>query len=270
LWRTYNSLGTAYARDGKLSEAIAEYRKALDIADDPMTRFNLASALSMSGQIKEAETHYQAAIKAKPDCVDYRNGYGMYLLTTGAADRALAQFKEAAALWPGSGETHANIGLALAQMGRTDEAMQSFNRSLEIDPNAMKTHYQVAGVLAGTGNLAGAIEHYERAHELSPENPVICNVLAWFRATAKDPSLRDGKQAVLLAETACAATAWKDPQTVDTLAAAYAECGQFDQAVTTARRALTVARKLGQSDVATRIDSRLKLYSSHKAYHEGM
>jgi len=76
------------------------------------------------------------------------------------------------------------------------------------------------------------------------------NDLAWIRATAPDSRLRNGAEAVKLAEQACKLTEFKDPQLIGTLAAAYAEAGQFEQAVENGERAKELALATGQSDVS--------------------
>jgi hypothetical protein len=63
---------------------------------------------------------------------------------------------------------------------------------------------------------------------------------AWFRATCPNASFRNGQQAVKDAKAACSIMAWKDEDMIDTLAAAYAEMGDFDSAVRYAAQALAV------------------------------
>jgi tetratricopeptide (TPR) repeat protein len=94
------------------------------------------------------------------------------------------------------------------------------------------------------------------------------NDLAWLRATAPDPGLRNGPEAVRLAERACQLTQNNDADAITTLALAYAEAGRFDDAVVTARKARAVALAQGQTEVAARNEQLLELYKSGRAFHQ--
>jgi hypothetical protein len=74
---------------------------------------------------------------------------------------------------------------------------------------------------------------------------------------------------VKLAERACQLTGDKHPLLLDTLAAAYAESGEFDRAKETAQRAITLARSAGRSEWAQDIETRLALYNRGLSFHTG-
>ena len=113
-----------------------------------------------------------------------------------------------------------------------------------------------------------AINHYHRVLELDANSAPALNNLAWWLATASDPGLRNGKEAVLLAERACQLTQNKEAPLVDTLAAAYAEAGRFDEAVATAQKARVLALAQGQKEIAAKNEQLLELYKSGRAYHQ--
>lgn len=102
------------------------------------------------------------------------------------------------------------------------------------------------------------------ARELAPHDADVLNNLAWLRATCPDDSERDGKAAVDAATQACALTKWKNIHELDTLAAAYAEAGDFDRAVNFEKRALSGFSGQPRKDA----EARLALYREHKPYHE--
>ena len=113
-----------------------------------------------------------------------------------------------------------------------------------------------------------AINHYQRALELDTNSVVAMNSLAWLRATASDPQLRNGNEAVRLAEQACQQTQYREASLVGTLAAAYAEAGRFDEAVATAQKARAMAMAMGQKETAAANERLLELYQSGRAYHQ--
>jgi len=91
--------------------------------------------------------------------------------------------------------------------------------------------------------------------------------LAWLVATAPNQELRNGAEAVDLAKAACQKTRYSDPEMLDVLAAGYAEAGQFEAAVQTARKALQLAKSSQQEELAKQIQMRLSLYLAGKPFH---
>jgi hypothetical protein len=91
------------------------------------------------------------------------------------------------------------------------------------------------------------------------------NSLAWLRATCPEPGMRDGKEAVQLAVKACDLSEWKNWGTIDTLAAAYAEIGDFDQATNYQQ---CVLQMVNPPTDQRKLQQRLALYREHKPYRE--
>ena len=94
------------------------------------------------------------------------------------------------------------------------------------------------------------------------------NNLAWALAASSDDELRNGAEAVRLAEQACELTHYGDPLFIGTLAAAYAEAGRFPEAVTAAEKAEQLAMTAGLAAVAAKNHQLLELYQARKPYHE--
>ena len=90
--------------------------------------------------------------------------------------------------------------------------------------------------------------------------------LAWVRATASDPALRDSLEAVRLGERAAELTGRKDPSVLDILAAAYAAAGQFDRAIDAAQAAVSLATASQSPAAVDQIRARLALYQQHVPY----
>jgi tetratricopeptide (TPR) repeat protein len=152
-------------------------------------------------------------------------------------------------------------------LGRLDEAVEHYQRALSMKPIG-RTHYLLAMVLLQQGKHAEAVAEYKRAIELEPELPPALNDLAWILATDADPALRDGQQAVIMAERACQTSLVPDPQLIGTLAAAYAEAGRFPDAIAAAERAKDLATKQGNLALAQRNEELLQYYRRGEAYHE--
>jgi len=117
-------------------------------------------------------------------------------------------------------------------------------------------------------DLRDALKHYYRALEIDKNSPIALKDAAWVLATAPDPGLRDGKTAVTLAARACELTGYKDPVMLATLAAANAEAGDFQEAVTNAGKAQALAVAHGMTQFAVANGRLIKLYKAGKAFHE--
>lgn len=141
-------------------------------------------------------------------------------------------------------------------------------QELLLDSSNKAREYAKAGTaLEEAGDLAGAIAQFRKAVEHDPKFADAFNNLAWHLATAPDPKLRNGNEAVQLAETACTLTQYRQTMLVGTLAAAYAEAGRFDDAVGTAERACKMAEEAGQQELLDRNQKLLTFYRSGRAFH---
>ncbi len=92
------------------------------------------------------------------------------------------------------------------------------------------------------------------------------NLLAWLLATSPDDALRDGPEAVRLAERACAAAGGQDPTFLRTLAVAYAEVGRFEPALATIERAIERARAVGRTEVVGSYLAYRDLFAAGRPY----
>lgn len=160
-----------------------------------------------------------------------------------------------------------------SQLGKSIIELKGHLSNLVVEYQALRTEYvkdelELAKVAIDDRRIADAIHHFERALEQDTNSVVGMSSLAWLRATASDPRLRDGDVAVRLAERACQLTQNQDAALLGILAAAYAESGRFRDAVALADKAHGLAVAQGQEDVATRTEELLKLYQSGRAYHQ--
>ena len=135
-------------------------------------------------------------------------------------------------------------------------------------PDSVHAHYQLGLALQCRGQFAAAIAQFQKVLELDPNHVTAQNNLAWMLATCPDAALRNGPKAVELAQQAVQLSAGMSPQILDTLAAAYAEAGQFPEAVKTARQALDLSVAQNKRPLAEIIQNQLKLFESHSPYHE--
>ncbi|MBW2359712.1 MAG: hypothetical protein JRG84_02305 [Deltaproteobacteria bacterium] len=148
---------------------------------------------------------------------------------------------------------------------RTSETLMQ--HALDVTGENYVAYSHLGEARLAQGDAAGAAAHWRDAARVEPRYATVANNLAWLLATHPDATLRDGDEAVRLAERA-AALSGDTATTLDTLAAAYAEAGRGDAAIATAERALSSARAAGQEQLAAQIETRLARYRSGRAWRE--
>jgi Flp pilus assembly protein TadD len=164
-------------------------------------------------------------------------------------------------MWP---EARGVLALALASLGQQVEATAQYEQAIREKPDDAKLHYLYAVTLATQGDARQAVNHYHQALTLKPDLVEALNNLAWILAAHPTDALRNGTEAVRLAERACELSERREPVLLGTLAAAYAEAGRFSDAVKTAEKARDLATAAGLKDVAAKNSELLELYRAGK------
>jgi tetratricopeptide (TPR) repeat protein len=259
----YYNLGLVQEKLGKLNEARAGYSKALRFRPDyAEAHYNLGLLLQRQGNVKEAMEHYTQAVIAKPDFAKAHINRGVLFAAQGKVEEAIQCYREALRVNPDMAEAHNNLGVILASQGQINEAARHFAEAVRINPIHADAYYNLGMTLANQGDIQGAIDKYREALRLKPHWVDALNSLAWILATNGNAKLRDGKAAVVLAEEACQRTGYGQPATLDTLAAAYAETGRFEDAIRIAQRAVDLALSMNQNELARPISERLGKYKA--------
>jgi tetratricopeptide (TPR) repeat protein len=258
--------GNELARRGRVREAIAEYRKALE-AEPTASRIagSLGMCLLHVGRVDEAVAHLERGLRTDPMAAGIHSNLAVALLRQGKYERAIEHCRRALAVSPGFAEAHHNLGVALEKSGRHDRAVEHHRKAVELKPGYAAALRKLAAGLYRQGRSARAVPHLEKLLELNPRDAGATARLAWILAACPRAGVRDGPRAVALAEPLCAGTRYRAAPFVDTLAAAYAEAGRFEEAVRTATLALRIARRK-RARAAEGIERRLALYRDGKPY----
>jgi Flp pilus assembly protein TadD len=164
----HNNLGLALAARGQIDEAMAHYRKALEIIPNyELAHTNLGNALAGRGMVDEAIVHYRKALEIKPQLAGAHNNLGIALAGHGQVDEAIAHFRKALEIEPDFAGAHNNLGRALAERGEVNEAMAHYRKALEIDRDFVQAHKNLGDALAGRGRFDEAHAQYQKALDLA-------------------------------------------------------------------------------------------------------
>ena len=179
---------------------------------------------------------------------------------------AVTALERAADLDPRDVQTQLQLGVALGTVGRPDEAIARLEEVTRLAPTLADAHTKLAIMLMVSGRRTDAITHHRLALERDANSLVSLRGLAWMLATDPDPALRNPAEAVSHAERAAELTRFGSPQIMDTLAAAYAASGRFDDAIRAAEHAVSVASQSGNAELASAIRARVELYRKGQPY----
>jgi len=205
----------------------------------------------------------------RPEFADY---YTHYRIGVGHEQRheyekAVDEFRQALSEHPDHVESVYLLASCLARLDRRQDAMVHARRAAQLAPNSPMVHGLLGGLLSSVGWYGEALGHLEAAHAANPRDVTVANNLAWVLATCPDVAYRDGLRAVRLAEWACKATSYGSPPLLDSLAAAYAEVGRFDQAIATTQQAIEIVRTNPKASTQT-LESRLREYEAGRPWRE--
>ena len=221
------------------------------------------------GQERKAEAIeiLMQAAQSRPDSdLLVLNCLGKELANYGAYEAGDETLTRAIALHPEVAELYGNRGKILAAEGKWPAALADYREAVRLAPTKASYRYYLAHALSKTGEAAESENEYLAGIRLDSKWPERAAEQAWQGATDPNPVLRNGAWAVQLAEQANEARQGQRPKLLDVLAAALAEAGRFDDAVATAERAIAVAEKAGQEDLAAAIRQQRDLYRLHKPF----
>lgn len=231
----YDLLGTAYRADGEIGPAIEAY------------------TVSAFFDTNSSSTHAKLG-----DCY----------LQLKMPREALAELQTAVKLAPHSPVPHWFLADAYLALTNRAEAIREYEAGLALNPDNPLAHHHLASLLGSKGDAADAIVHYREALRLDPNSAGVLNDFAWMLATTPDARYRNGVEALRMAQRALSLSATNNPASLDTLAAAYAENGQFNQAVQAAGMAVQQARAKKLTNIVEQLESRLRLYQKSQPYRQ--
>ncbi|MDB6124661.1 MAG: Tetratricopeptide 2 repeat protein [Pedosphaera sp.] len=180
--------------------------------------------------------------------------------------QAIVDFSEVIRVNPQDASAYQRRGMAYHQKNKYDEAISDSTVAIRLDPKMGLAYSERGYSYCYKSEFEKGIADFKEAIRVDPKNSHAYNNLAWFRATCPVASIRNGKEALEAAQEACALTRGKNATVIDTLAAAYAEVGNFNQAILSEKHAI----KMGGVPEKRRrhMKQALLSFEQHQPYRE--
>jgi tetratricopeptide (TPR) repeat protein len=231
----------------KYKEASDDSRNAVKLRPQDPEIF-LASVLivAATGELREAREALTARLKEHPDReLAYKCYISLACLDSNRWNHSssMSDLEQAIAINPAKEDAYLIRSSINSRRGLGRKAMDDLNTAVRVNPANAATYEGRASIWYDWREYAAALADMETAVRLAPENAQFHERLALVLATCPDPRIRKGKEAVALATRACELSEWKTPHFLDTLAAAYAEAGDFRSAIAYEQKAISMLPK---------------------------
>ena len=245
--------------------ALADLEEAARV--DPGNVAVLLLRASVYDEMKERDkalADIDRVLKLVPGLTEAMRLRAVILAGNGRFAEAITQLEKLQMAEPDDVDVAVQLGMFYTASQKPRKAVQLFDKILAKTPDNLHALRSRADALLSIGKQVEAIADYERALKLDPKDSGILNNLAWVLATSPDDKLRDGKRALDLATKAAELTKFEQGHILSTLAAAYAEIGDFESA----RKWSAKAVEIGKEEQKEQLAKELESYKANKPWRE--
>lgn len=262
--RAFSRRSFARYRLEDLEGALEDLSVAIGIDHDDRDYVARGRILQKLGRLEEAIADFEEAGQRNPQNAESHYDRGHCYLKRLELDQAVEAFGEAIRIASQTGDSiladaYGSRGSCYASQDRFQEAVDDLNQAIRLSPDDVDFRDFRASCYQKL--VIGALARVEQ----DPNDHEAHNEAAYYLATSPEPDIRDGTKAVEHAARACELTSWEEPEYLDTLAAAYAEAGEFNEAVQWAEKAVELAP---DDEARDRYRKGLELYRAGKPFHE--
>jgi tetratricopeptide (TPR) repeat protein len=234
--------------------------------NNPVALTNLGLVAINEDRFDDAERILSEALKLDPQEMDAWGNLATLFRKQKKYEKAVQAYEYIDQLCPKNPKCYAQLASTLAEMKQYDRAEIVLRKALVLEPSSVANRFELAKVLDAQHKKAEALALYLFVLERHPDDVALRNNTAWIYATSANP-IRDGAKAVALLEAV--ADDKRDGNLLDTLAAAYAAAGRFDEAVATAEQAIAKSRQESAAASAVAdMEDRLAKYKKRAPYQE--
>lgn len=251
--------GTIHHRMGRFQEAIHDLDRAILLNSDvPENYYRRGLAHHQLQNPPQAMEDLNQALQRDPNNADFLYSRGNVHASEGALKQATADYQAAVENNPKHSAAWYNQGNMLFSQNDFDGAVRCWGKAIEIQPDLFRAYNNRAAAYVQLKQYGAAIADYDQTLELNPGFARAYDNYAWLLATAEEARFRDPRRAVSLAQKACDLTDNQNWSHLSTLAAAYAEAGDF----VSARKWLVESHKLAPENQKQQLVKLVKLYET--------
>jgi tetratricopeptide (TPR) repeat protein len=267
--RRYLLRGYRCSGEGEFENAIPNFTKAIQLSPtNSLAYYARGDAYFRQKEYASAVKDFSEAIKLHPGNSRALEDRGMCYANKGDYDKAVADFTRLIDRQYHVGMNYYRRGFAYDREKRWENAIDDYKEAARLNSTNDACYQSLAYAYLHEKDPTNAVKNFNESLRLNPDNTENLNNLAWFLAVYPDAAFRDGSAAVELANKACRLTDWRKWRCVDTLAAAYAETGDFTDAVKYQKQALRMDGASDKEDLGEQ--SRLELYQHHQPFRESL
>jgi tetratricopeptide (TPR) repeat protein len=249
----------------KFDAALADLAKALDLEPGNITVLLMrAGVYQLKGDRKKALAEVDQALRLKPDHPEVIRARAGLLAQEGHIDEAIQELEKGLKVDPQNPQTVLQLAQLCDSRQQAARAAELYTKLLALRPDLWQIFRCRGDDYVNLGKHAEAVADYEKALKFAPQDQYLLNITARLLATSPDTKIRNGRQAVELATEACKLTQYKVAPIISTLAAAYAEMGDFPSAVKWSTKAL----ELNDQQQADALKRELENYKANKPLRE--
>ena len=253
---------------GRDEEAIKEAERAIELnPDDSAAHLDLAISAKRS-DTQHAIAEARRAIDVGPENSSAYQLLMNFLFESDRYNECIELGREWLFVSPYDEAVHSALGVAMVQNGDLVSAARHVGYVMMLRPKYEQAHADPRQILLSLAREPDGLQRLREIAANAPDSPRMLDELAWLLATYPDSKSRDGTEAVRLAERACDLTERRVPALLDTLAAAYAETGDFPRAISVAEEALNRARGSGDNDAVKLTESLLASLRHNLPYRQ--
>lgn len=250
---------------GDNEAAINDATLALQVSNDNVYALLLrAQAYGQTQQWEKGLADAERAVMLAPGSSQTLRIWAMLVSAAGKIDEVLPELERQHRQSPEDTAALLKLAMLYAAKKQYEKAIDAYSDTLQHEPTNWFAFQGRADTYLSLGKQAEALSDYDQALKLDPENSGVLNNLAWLLATSPEEKLRDGKRAIELALKACDVTEYKQAHILSTLAAAYAETGDFD----TARKWSSKAVEISDEPMKEQLSKELESYKESKPWRE--